>query len=348
MSNDNLRAAKKNKNDEFYTQYQDIQTEINAYLDYNSNLFKDKIVLCPCDDPEWSNFTKYFIDHFEEFGLLKLISTCYTEGGHGKLLIKDRNKTIKQELQGDGDFRSQEVTAIRDQADFIITNPPFSLFREFMNWIWAGPGLQFLVIGNMNAITYKEIFPKIKDNWMWTGAGGFKSMEYIKPDGSKQKMGNTCWFTNIDHGRRHQPLQLMTVAENLRLSKHDAIKGKTFEEAYPKYDNYEAIEVSYTDAIPKDYEGVMGVPISFLDKFCPEQFEIIGMAHGNMGQELGISAKFSEELCQKYLNKNKAFRKGFVCYTDNNNNLIVPYMRILIRKKSPAITLKTKKERKDE
>ena len=314
-SNENLIKVKKNKNDEFYTQYQDIQTEINAYLDYNSNLFKDKIVLCPCDDPEWSNFTKFFIDHFEEFGLLKLISTCYIKGGHGKLLIKDRNKTIKQELQGDGDFRSQEVTAIRDQVDFIITNPPFSLFREFMDWIWKGPGLQFLVIGNMNAITYKEIFPKIKDNKMWLGKGfqngnaffrttttrDFSSGVYDEKTGLV-KFRNCCWLTNIDHGRRHQPLQLMTAVENLRLSKHDAIKGKTFEEAYPKYDNYDAIEVSYTDAIPKDYEGVMGVPISFLDRYCPDQFEIIKFRKGDNDKDLSI-----------------------------NGNC--PYFRILIRKK---------------
>ena len=204
--------------------------------------------------------------------------------GDGKIDINDLQWDW---LLGDGDFRSPEVTKIRDQVDFIITNPPFSLFREFMDWVWAGPGLQFLVIGNMNAITYKEIFPKIKDNKVWIGAGGFKSMEYIKPDGSKQKMGNTCWFTNIDHGRRHQPLQLMTAEENLRLNKHDAIKNKTFEEAYPKYDNYEAINVDFTDAIPEDYDGVMGVPISFLDKYCPEQFEILGHEHdlkGNGGE----------------------------------------------------------------
>ena len=301
---DNLRAAKKNKNDEFYTQYQDIQTEINAYLDYNSNLFKDKIVLCPCDDPEWSNFTKYFIDHFEEFGLLKLISTCYIKGGHGKLLVKDRNKTIKQELQGDGDFRSQEVTAIRNQVDFVITNPPFSLFREFIDWIWNGPGLNFLVIGNMNSIGCKEIFPKIKDNKMWVGNKfNGKPMMFRVPDdyplngtcnniddqGNKLVgVGGTCWLTNIQHGRRNQPLYLMDAASNLKHSKHKSIKGKTFEEAYPKYDNYDAIEVSYTDAIPKDYEGVMGVPISFLDKYCPDQFEIIQLcaSHGKFPKNI--------------------------------------------------------------
>ena len=305
-NNNNLTSAKKAKNDEFYTQYADIQAEVNAYLDFNPDLFRDKVVLCPCDDPEWSNFTKFFAQNFQRFGLKKFISTSYskTPGQLGKIFWIDRDVTGDGKIDindlqwdwllGDGDFRSLEVTRIRDQVDFIITNPPFSLFREFMDWIWKGPGLQFLVIGNMNAITYKEIFPKIKDNKVWIGAGGFKSMEYIKPDGSKQKMGNTCWFTNIDHGRRHQPLQLMTAAENLRLSKHDAIKGKTFEEAYPKYDNYDAIEVSYTDAIPKDYDGVMGVPISFLDKYCPEQFEILGSTQRGCHDSFPDTKKYND------------------------------------------------------
>jgi hypothetical protein len=317
--NNNLTSAKKAKNDEFYTQYADIEKELQAYLDKNPNVFRNKIVLCPCDDPGWSNFTKWFAQNFKTIGLKKLISTSYNPGGKGKLFWIDRdvdgdgkidiNDLQSCELQGDGDFRSQEVTAIRDQADFIITNPPFSLFREFMDWIWKGPGLQFLVIGNMNAIAYKEIFPKIKDNFMWIGAGGFRAMEYIKPDGTIQKMGNTCWFTNIDHGRRHQPLQLMSIADNLKHSKHKSIKGKIFEEAYPKYDNYDAIEVSYTDAIPKDYEKVMGVPISFLDKYCPEQFEIVDCVEPAMsldkvkargGQEYkSRQIKINNVLCQK-------------------------------------------------
>ena len=325
--NNNLTSAKKAKNDEFYTQYADIEKELQAYLDKNPNVFRNKIVLCPCDDPGWSNFTKWFAQNFKTIGLKKLISTSYNPGGKGKLFWIDRdvdgdgkidiNDLQSCELQGDGDFRSKEVIAIRDQADFIITNPPFSLFREFMDWIWRGPGLQFLVIGNMNAITYKEIFPKIKNDQMWIGAGGFKSIEYIKPDGSKQKMGNTCWFTNIDHGRRHQPLQLMSIADNLKHSKHKSIKGKTFEEAYPKYDNYKAINVNFTDAIPKDYDGVMGVPISFLDKYCPEQFEIMSRADANIANE-----------------KNTCYIPGF---KDKGgapliNNSFV-YKRILIRKK---------------
>lgn len=318
-NNNNLTSAKKAKNDEFYTQYADIQTEVNAYLDYNPDLFKDKIVLCPCDDPEWSNFTKFFAQNFKRFGLKKFISTSYSKipGQLGKIFWIDRDvngdgKIDINDLQwdwllGDGDFRSLEVTRIRDQVDFVITNPPFSLFREFMDWIWAGPGLQFSVIGNMNAITYKEIFPKIKDNWMWIGIGSNMSLVYktpytndleanrkfviskgYDPDQGYIKVPAVCWFTNIEHGRRHQPLYLMTAEENLRLSKHSSIKGKTFDEAYPRYDNYDAIEVSFTDAIPKDYEGIMGVPISFLDKYCPEQFEILGILQSSTDQQAGI------------------------------------------------------------
>ena len=324
-NNNNLTSAKKAKNDEFYTQYADIQTEVNAYLDYNPDLFKDKIVLCPCDDPEWSNFTKFFAQNFQRFGLKKFISTSYskTPGQLGKIFWIDRDVTGDGKIDindlqwdwllGDGDFRSLEVTRIRDQVDFIITNPPFSLFREFMDWIWKGPGLQFLVIGNMNAITYKEIFPKIKDNKLWTGNGFNLSLVYktpypntleankkfvkskgYNPDEGYVKVPAICWFTNIDHGRRHQPLQLMAAIENLRLSKHDAIRDKTFEEAYPKYDNYNAINVDFTDAIPEDYEGVMGVPISFLDKYCPEQFEILGSTQRGCHDSFPDTKKYND------------------------------------------------------
>ena len=346
--NKNLTSAKKAKNDEFYTQYADIQAEVNAYLDFNPDLFKNKTVLCPCDDPEWSNFTKFFAQNFQRFGLKKFISTSYskTPGQLGKIFWIDRDVTGDGKIDindlqwdwllGDGDFRSLEVTKIRDQVDFIITNPPFSLFREFMDWIWKGPGLQFLVIGNMNAITYKEIFPKIKDNKMWTGNGFNMSLIYktpypntleankkfvkskgYDPDKGYVKVPAICWFTNIDHGRRHQPLQLMTATENLRLSKHDAIKGKTFEEAYPRYENYNAINVDFTDAIPKDYEEIMGVPISFLDKYCPDQFEIINALNRYVLLEADN------------LNEDIKKRHSHAC----NVNGKAKYFRILIRKK---------------
>lgn len=325
MANSNLTNAKRAKNDEFYTQYADIEKEMNAYLDYAADVFHGKTILLPCDDPEWSNFTKYFAQNFERFGIKKLISTSYApiskqysmdfqptayETSHpqydatkaiskGKIftLSSDRTNDGKididdlqwQYLEGDGDFRSDEIKRLRDEADIIITNPPFSLFREFLAWI-VEANKQFVLIGNMNAITYKEVFPLIGDNSLWLGATGNGSdMVFAVPEGAditesdKQKaarlgyvgeytrLGNSCWFTNIDHGRRHQPLQLMTMEDNRRFNK----KVKESETAYLKYDNYDAIEVPFTNAIPRDYEGAMGVPISFLDKYCPEQFEII-------------------------------------------------------------------------
>jgi len=328
LDNKGLKAANKGKNDEFYTQFEDIQREVNAYLEYNPNVFKDKIILLPCDDPEWSNFTKFFAQNFERFGLKKLISTSYANdskedvfiqlslfeensphfdkkktNSHGKIFTLDRDKDKSgkidindlewEYLDGDGDFRSNEVKKLRDEADIIITNPPFSLFREFVAWIFEAEK-DFLIIGNQNAITYKEIFPLIKENKMWVGnrfnqrVNG-KNMTFMVPDSYKMvgtemykdnkgrkfiSVAGTGWFTNLEHGRRHQPLQLMTTKDNLKYSKHKEIK----ERGYPKYDNYDAIDVSFTDSIPSDYKGVMGVPISFLPKYNPDQFEILGLA----------------------------------------------------------------------
>ena len=303
--NTNLHKAKIEKNDEFYTQYTDIQKEIDAYLEYNPNVFRDKTILLPCDDPEWSNFTKFFVQNFEKFGLKKLISTCYIKNNcqvdlfendcsqnfnsHGKILIvtKDNLNSNWQYLKGDGDFRSSEIKALRDESDFIITNPPFSIFREFVSWIFE-TDKKFLIIGNMNAIKYKKIFPLIKDNKMWLGKG-FKSMvghfinkfytDYATASDHKEGMirvPGVVWFTNIEHGIKHKPLSLLTMNDNLRFNKK--LQNPKYQYAYKKYDNYDAIEVPYTDAIPSDYDGVMGVPISFLDKYCPEQFEIIDIS----------------------------------------------------------------------
>jgi hypothetical protein len=312
-----LRKAKTAKQDEFYTQYADIQAEINAYLEYDPDTFKGKTVLLPCDDPEWSNFTRFFAENFSALGLKKLISTSYApdtkrekygvlfdwaagdiDKSRGRIFVLDRDVTgdgkinyddIKwQYLRGDGDFRSEEVCRLRDEADIIVTNPPFSLFREFLTWIVTA-GKSFLIIGNMNAITYKEVFPLIMSNRMWLGesihsgdrefgvpkeypleAAGWrvdeKGNRFIRVKGVR-------WFTNLEHGRRHQPLQLMTMADNKKYSRHKEVKCV----GYNKYDNYDAIEVPFTDAIPSDYSGIMGVPISFLDKYCPEQFEIVGI-----------------------------------------------------------------------
>ena len=375
MANANLGAAKTAKNYEFYTQYPDIEKEMNAYLEYNPDVFRGKTVLLPCDDPEWSNFTLYFAQNFERLGLKKLISTSFAQESkkyktpyipslfeqdqpqynptmsqtHGKIFVIDRDvdgdghidiHDIHYEyLEGDGDFRSAEVTRLRDEADIIITNPPFSLFREFLAWIVEG-GKQFSIIGNMNAITYKEVFPLIKDNKLWLGptissgdrefgvpdyypleAAGWRIDEqgrkYIRVKGVR-------WYTNIEHGRRHEPLSLMTMADNLKFSKHKELRGK---DSYIHYANYDAIEVPFSDAIPSDYEGTMGVPISYIDKYCPEQFEIIGQTQGDSGKELGL-APFPREL--KKLNP--SLRDGQLYYIENGKPE-KPYARILIRKR---------------
>lgn len=297
MSNTNLIHAKRQKNDEFYTQLKDIEKEMQAYLEYDPDVFRDKTVLLPCDDPDWSNFTKYFALNFETLGLKKLISTSYAaDGGHGKVFVLDGENNLQWEyLRGDGDFRSAEVTALRDEADIVVTNPPFSSFREFVAWLSDG-GVLFSVIGSMNAVTYKEIFPSIRDNTLWIGATGMRSITYEVPvegdvgpgqfeeNGKRyQKMGNTCWFTNIQHGRRYEPLKLMTQAKNEMFNKR-VIKNVN---SYKKYDNYDAIEVPVTAGIPNDYSGLMGVPISFLDKYCPEQFEVVGM-QSSAGYDAGI------------------------------------------------------------
>lgn len=324
MANSNLTNAKNAKNDEFYTQYHDIEKEINAYIEYNPDVFRGKTILLPCDDPEWSNFTKFFAQNFERFGLKKLISTSYAAESkkyktgyqptlfevndpqfdygkttkNGKIFTLDHDKSGDGRidvndlewhyLEGDGDFKSKEIKKLRDEADIIITNPPFSLFREFLAWI-VEADKQFVIIGNMNAVTYKEVFPLIKENKLWFGPSiSSGDREFQVPDsypinaagwrvddGGRKflRIKGVRWFTNLDHGRRHQPLPLMTMADNLKFSKHKEIIGK---ESYDHYDNYDAIEVPFTDAIPIDFEGVMGVPISFLDKYSPDQFEIVG------------------------------------------------------------------------
>ena len=378
MANSNLHNAQVAKNDEFYTQYHDIEIEVNAYLEYDPDVFRGKTVLLPCDDPEWSNFTKFFAQKFEVLGLKKLISTSFAPDSkkykygyqpslfeqedpqfdikktqtHGKIFVLERDKSGDgridykdiewQYMEGDGDFRSKEVCKLRDEADIIVTNPPFSLFREFLIWI-VSANKQFLIIGNMNAISYKEVFPLIKENKMWVGATGFVSdMVFgvpkgtvVKPSdkakaerlgyvGDYTRLGNSCWYSNIEHGRRHQPLSLMTLSENLRFSRHKEIKGRN---DYIHYENYDAIEVPYTDAIPSDYEGVMGVPLSFLDKYCPEQFEIVGQTQGDSGKELGLKP-YPREL--KKLNP--SLRDGQLYYIEDGRPE-KPYARILIRKK---------------
>ncbi|ARU00208.1 adenine-specific methyltransferase EcoRI family protein [Yoonia vestfoldensis] len=323
-----LTAAREAKKDEFYTQYVDIQKEVEAYLEFDPDTFRNKTVYCNCDDPFESNFFKYFAANFDRLGLRKLITTSfdgssiagaqitfdeYTAGngirpkpkaicveidevtdvdGNGAVGIEDvklfleKNPHSHRPLEGGGDFRSPECIELLQEADIVVTNPPFSLFKEFMA-LMTKYEKKLLVIGNLQALTYKTIFPLIKADKLWMGvtihsgdrefrvpdhyplnASGYRTDEngnkYIRVKGVR-------WYTNLDHGRRHQVLPLMPMKDNLRFNKK--ISGKS---VYERYENYDAIEVSFTDAIPSDYDGVMGVPITFLDKYNPDQFEILG------------------------------------------------------------------------
>ncbi len=354
-NNSNLSKAKNAKNDEFYTQYHDIEKEMNAYLDYDEHVFRDKTILLPCDDPEWSNFTHYFAQNFKRLGLKKLISTSFApnskpyQADYQPSLFEsndpqfDQDKTVKNGkiftltqdtngdgnidsddiewsyLKGDGDFRSAEVRALRDEADMIITNPPFSLFRDFLAWI-VEADKQFVIIGNMNAITYKEVFPLIKDNKMWLGNGFQAGNAFFETSKTREyangvydestglvKFRNCCWYSNLEHGRRHQPLQLMSMADNLKFNKK--LKDQS---EYLRYDNYDAIEVPFTNAIPSDYEGVMGVPISFLDKYCPEQFEILGATESE-GKGFSNGLWFEDsEVSQAVINGKRVYKRIFI------------------------------------
>jgi len=347
MANKNLINAKRVKNDEFYTQYGDIQKEIEAYLDYNPNVFRGKVVYCNCDDPFESNFFRYFVLNFNKLGLKQLITTSYKPSpvantqlrlfgddetlakakgrpkinanifiinevhdinGDGEFNLKDvamQLKTNKHNewtpLEGDGDFRSPECVKLLEQSDIVVTNPPFSLFREYIKQLFDY-NKKFVIIGNMNAITYKEVFPKIKENKMWLGATNFNTGMYFKVpesftyaetykfererNGEKvNRVPGVCWFTSLDHGRRHQPLPLMT--------KTDIVKFST-KKPFEKYDNYNAIEVSFVKNIPGDYDGVMGVPISFLDKYNPGQFEILGATQRSCHDEVPDTKKYDD------------------------------------------------------
>lgn len=305
---------------------------MNAYLEYDPEVFTGKTILLPCDDPEWSNFTKYFAQNFDKLGLKKLISTSYAPNSkpkeipyqptlfeiespdfdesktqsNGKIFTLARDTTgdsvINVEdlewtyLDGDGDFRSEEVTALRDEADIVITNPPFSLFKEFLAWVMEA-NKSFVIVGNQNAITYKEVFPLIQKNKMWLGRGFTRNMahfytpyvthsKWVEQEGENiVRVAGIQWFTDLEHGRRHQPLPLMSKADNIKFSKHKEIRGV----GYETYANFDAIEVPFTGAIPSDHDGVMGVPITFLNKYNPEQFEIVKFRHGDDGKDLRLA-----------------------------------------------------------
>lgn len=317
--NKNLHAAKNSKKDEFYTQLSDIEKELKHYKDH----FKGKVVLCNCDDPRVSNFFHYFSYNFETLGLKKLITTCYKNQNRDLFSEHDSERAIYLEyygdkdgnkvpdpdeigikhLKGDGDFRSNECIELLKQADIVVTNPPFSLFREYVTQL-VESGKKFLIIGNHHAITYKEIFGFIKDNRMWLGYS--HPVAFIVPDEYEMRevrswrdengtnwrsLGNACWFTNLDVTTRHE----------------DLILYKQYKpEEYPTYDNYDAIEVSKVAEIPSDYDGVMGVPVTYLEKYNPEQFEILGCNRGVDQDPKGIYGRGS------HLNGKETFKRLFI------------------------------------
>lgn len=343
MAVDTLKKAQQSKFDEFYTQYNDIEKEMNAYIDFNPDVFRNKTVLLPCDDPEWSNFTKYFAQNFDKLGLKKLISTSFAKASKnfphvvqlsfmelnspeydeektdkkGKIYTLTRNKAKHvnihdlrwKYLDGDGDFRSEEIKKIRDESDIIVTNPPFSLFREFINWIIEAEK-QFIIIGNENDASGKELFPLIYEGKIWLGKNSgdmsFKvpakaeaksTRFWIDEKGQKwRSMGNICWFTNIDLGRRHTVLKLMSMEDNLRYNKPliKKLKEEYGVDYYPKLDNYDAIEVPRYDAIPLNYEGIMAVPVTFLKYHNPTQFHILGCTQRGCHPEISDIKKYDD------------------------------------------------------
>lgn len=369
--NKSLGKAKEAKKDEFYTQLADIELEMKHYKQY----FKGKTVFCNCDDPYESNFFKYFAMNFNYLGLKKLIATCYVsspvmytqlslfddmeqtfekpadpnkkpykveitevtdENGDGafdlddiKFLLKSK-KNVCTVLKGDGDFRSEECIELLKESDIVVTNPPFSLFREYVAQLMEY-NKKFIIIGNQNAITYKEIFPLLKDNKMWLGNGfrgnvGFFESPYEDRAKSSQhkegliRVSGVMWFTNLDIEKRHEELILY--------------KPYTPEE-YPHYYNYDAIEVSKTTNIPYDYWGIMGVPITFLDKYNPDQFEILGMSA--TAETMDTPVQLGEDFIKEYRSQGgtghfSANMYG-LCYFDNTGKAKVPYGRILIRRK---------------
>ena len=347
-ANKNLRSAKTDKKDEFYTQLSDIEKELKHY----KNHFKDKVVLCNCDDPRVSNFFHFFSYNFERFGLKRLIATCYKSqdsdlfsqnnseraiyleytGDKNGNSVPDVNEIGIKHLQGDGDFRSKECIELLKQADIVVTNPPFSLFREYVAQL-VEYEKHFIILGNSNALTYKEIFKLIRENKVWLGASIHSGdVEFMVPNDYEirskslriDEMGRKFirapsirWFTNLDYIERHEDLILYK---------------KYNEEEYPKYGNFDAINVDVTKDIPVDYAGAMGVPITFIDKYNPDQFEIIGLGISNSGIEIGV---------QPYKPEHKKYRKevqkrGAVdgdLYMMKNGIVEVPYARILIKNK---------------
>jgi hypothetical protein len=346
--NESLHKAKKQKKDEFYTQLSDIERELRYYKSH----FKDKVVFCNCDDPRVSNFFHYFSYNFEKLGLKKLITTCYKSQNMDLFSENNSEQAIYLEytgdkngdnvpsieeigikhLKGDGDFRSKECIELMKQSDIVVTNPPFSLFREYVAQL-VEYEKKFIIIGHQNAITYKEIFKLIKENKLWLGygfaggAGHFINSHYenYATAGDKRegmiRVSGVHWFTNLEINKRHDDIILYK---------------KYNSDEYPKYDNYDAINVDKTKDIPVDYQGNIGVPVTFLDKYNPDQFEIIGQGQGNLYRELtpkGLSSEFVDRYYKTGGTGSIKEDHPVLGYYDNNGKAVIPYMRIIIKNK---------------
>ena len=321
MAGGNFDSAKNGKNDEFYTQLTDVSKELMHYKKH----FNGKTVLCNCDDPKRSNFWKYFHLNFKELGLKKLISTHYDRNNPTYKMVyegsddNDIEAGVKTTLEGNGDFRNQECLDLLDECDIVVTNPPFSLFRTYVATLMEH-NKKFLIIGNKNAITYKEFFPLLKENKVWLGCTNVK--EFLQPDGSIKKFGNIGWFTNLDVAKRH---------EKLILWKHYT------PEEYPKYDNYDAINIDKVADIPCDYDGVMGVPITFLDKYNPEQFEIVAFRKGDDGKDLVFTRERESSTVLSYPCTTSI--AGMIKNAEGKINGKPTYARITIRRKLSRQTI---------
>lgn len=331
--NNNLNKAKQEKNDEFYTLLSDIEKELKNYKQH----FEGKTVYCNCDDPVESNFWVYFDMNFDLLKLKSLVSTHYdTENEAYKLELKrDENGNkigpFKTIIGGNGDFRSKESIEILKQSDIVVTNPPFSLFRSYVDQLMEY-NKKFLIIGSMNAIKYKEVFPLIKNNEIWLGCNNVK--EFLQPDGTIKKFGNICWFTNLEHFKRNEELILFEKYYDYYDKETGELKPYK-ENKYPKYDNYNAINVNSTADIPYDFDGIMGVPITFMDKYCPEQFDILGLSIGSLFDGNALGTNFMELYRSQGGTGHYSENMIGLGLIDIDGKAKVPYGRILIRNKHP-------------
>ena len=323
MTKRSLTMSRINKKDEFYTLYNDIEDELKHYTED----FKDRVIYCNCDDYRYSNFWRYFKDNFKELRLKKLISTCYIEGGQGIKAEYDGLHANIKELIGDGSFDSKECKEVLEDVDIVVSNPPFSLFKEYISLL-SKSDKNFIVIGRQDAIIYKDVFPLLRDGKVWTGynKGSFvfevpiefeKNNTFIEDDRKYAKFGNIVWYTNLNVSKNNSFINLVK-------------EYKT--ENYYRYLNYDAIDIPSISDIPKDYYGIMGVPFTFMSEYNPEQFEVIGLGVTKLGVSIGVGVNTTDEDFETYKKESNAYRRNTLCYREDNGKLKVPYSRVLVRR----------------